>query len=210
MIDDSYRDALRGHGANQCRESGSLIVVEASSRFISKEKTRLTAKRYRQSQPAQVAEAQVGSAFASEIMKANEVQDPVGVTELTLAITAVLAGNPNVLANGKRRKRHRLLESTADACLGNSMRRLACDVFSQPPNRPDAWGMYACDYIEKCRLARSVWANDPKDLAFIDMQVDTRQRCDAAEMLLKPLDLKQNRHSKPQYAQPSQASCKEV
>src|SRR4051794_24722378 len=87
------------------------------------------------------------------------------------------------LRHGQRRKQQRVLERTPERALRAFVRGPVGDVDASQADTPRVDLEEARDAIHERRLAGAVVADEPEDLALLQLQIDVVDRGDATEAL---------------------------
>src|SRR5205814_3681697 len=109
-------------------------------------------------------------------------------------VEVLVVADHEVVEERERQAEPRTLEGTGDAGLVDRLRREVGDRHLAEARLAARRGKDAGEDVEEGRLARSIGADEPEDLAFLDLQVEAVESDDAAEFAGEPVAAEQRSH----------------
>ncbi len=184
--------------ANRLAERADLLVVETCGRLVQQQQARPRRQRARELYPLQRPERQARSRTLGEMRQADVLERLVGLGARTPLLEVPRPGvraHEDVVEHRHRPKEHDVLEGADDSDGGDAVCGLTQQVGSVEDDAPGIRVVEPRDDVERGRLARSVRADQPCDLALVGGERNGVQSDETAEPQRHVLDGKQ-RHGR--------------
>src|SRR5581483_9075803 len=111
-------------------------------------------------------------------------------------IEVAMVADHQIVEHRQRRREAQPLERARDAGVVDALRRQPGDVPVAQPNPPGGRAVDAGNGVEKSGLAGAVRADQPDDLAFVELEIEAAQRSQTAEAHRQTLHREHRRHQR--------------
>lgn len=171
----------------------NLRIVHAGGGFVERQQRGLRSQSSRQLQAALLAEIQVSGQLITAVEKARHGQQlfhPASLLppRLSTAVRRGAQSHPHIVKDAQMREQGNGLEGASDPKPDDLMGLGAGDLVSFESEASCGGWKDTGEDIEQGGFARAVGPDQGEDLARLDLQVDTLQRFDTAEMPRQLLD----------------------